>query len=924
MKSKRIISWNVLLASLIAALFGAVMNGCSDDKDELQGSQYGYVQFKLYKSASYVLEKSTESGASTRANLDKLSEAQKIELEMQYNGRSIIQTLVLNSYNDDNAEYGMRSDKLQLLVGEYRIVGYKLLNNLDEEITGYTAGSDDMFTIVSRGLTIKDLTADAQARGTVTFRLSKTGLSTRANGDEYLFKDIKIIDLQVMNTFTRVTEDIKGLKVTYEEGSVEHQNPDNPNDKYMDTGTAVCDSAIWLTAGTYRVTSYTTYSKTGAVQRELETATVSGEEFTISDNSLTEYANVPVKLSETAEYIKDYKALKKIWEALGGKNWGYYGIGEASGTNWNFNKELDMWGNQPGVTLDSNGRITGITLEGFGASGRVPDAIGQLTELKILALGSHSEKVVSGKLFNENRMKAEQIQEVRMDYKKTFLDYDPRENLSELLQDGINRNPNQKPIKKSNRITLKDTQIGGYTNNITFISKAVLRLKNLQQFYIANSPILAEDIAEDWENTQSEYAIAYENEDLGWEKMTELTDIELYNCSELTKLPDFLKNLPNLQVLNAACNKSIQGEQLKEDWEGLIDGKAGSQIQILYLSYNNLEKFPENLCDADGTGKMEKLGLLDCAYNNLSGELSPLGSNVTLTTLTLNNNSITKIPKDFCGFTDQVETLDFSHNALEYLPNIFNAKSVYVMGSVNFSYNKIGSKGGKNFDPSEVSELDHERGIYLDETKKYNGINASTVTLSYNEISEFPTELFQAESPITIIDLSNNRLTKIPQYSLTPKDGKYKNTYMLTTIDLRFNKLTELSDDFRATTLPYLSNMDVGYNCFSKFPTQPLNSSQLQAFGIRHQRNEKGERTLREWPEGITSCPSLIQLQIGSNDIRKVEETMTAKLYIVEIKDNPNISIDMTSVCSYIEAGMYMLIYDDTQDIRGCDALNIK
>ncbi len=52
-----------------------------------------------------------------------------------------------------------------------------------------------------------------------------------------------------------------------------------------------------------------------------------------------------------------------------------------------------MWGAQPGVSLNSNGRVTGLSLEGFGASGRVPDAIGQLTELEVLALGSHGEKV---------------------------------------------------------------------------------------------------------------------------------------------------------------------------------------------------------------------------------------------------------------------------------------------------------------------------------------------------------------------------------------------------------------------------------------------------------------------------------------------------------------------------------------------------
>ena len=83
----------------------------------------------------------------------------------------------------------------------------------------------------------------------------------------------------------------------------------------------------------------------------METQAVSGETFTVEDNQLTEYAVVPVLVSETAENIKDYLALKEIWEKMGGKNWKYYGQTYPEGANWNFNKDIDMWGDQPGVTL---------------------------------------------------------------------------------------------------------------------------------------------------------------------------------------------------------------------------------------------------------------------------------------------------------------------------------------------------------------------------------------------------------------------------------------------------------------------------------------------------------------------------------------------------------------------------------------------
>lgn len=899
----------IFLLPLVAGLLlVAVATGCSDDDEALQ-SQYGYVQFRLYKSASF------EGGTTTRVTdkLESLSDAQKIMVVMMHNGTTVSQTLPLNAYNADNAEYGLRSDKLQLLAGTYKIVGYYLYGKLDDVLLAGPAGEDNEFTVVGGGLREQALTVDAVSRGTVTFKLTKEGLGngtvTRAAG-QYLFSNIRYVDITVMNTFNRVVTPLKGMKVTYKEDSEKHQNPDNPNDKYMDTGVATCDSAVWLPAGTYQVVSYTTYSQKGITRPELETQSVRGKSFVVKDNEWTKDANVPIQLMETAEYIKDYKALKKIWEALDGKNW-KYNSGVVNNTvyssNWNFNKELDLWGNQPGVELDDNGRVIGLSFAGFGAKGSVPDAIGQLTELQTLAFGTHGE-TLSGRLFGEDEMtpdmNEEQKQRIRMHYKKTYLDYDPRLNMSELMQDGINRDGKQQPIKKNNRITLKDTQIGGLTNHITFVSKAIQRLTKLRMLYLANSPITFQNIATEWEDADSEYAKQYADEELSWSNLKDLTDVELYNCRNLTQIPEFIYALPELQLLNIACNKGIGPVQLRADWTRLADNEnTGPKLQILYMSYNNLERFPESA----SLRKMVKLGLLDCIHNNIE-RVEAFGTDVKLSELMLDYNRIEEIPEDFCAFTEQVEGLSFSHNKLKYIPNIFNAKSVYIMGSVNFSYNEIGLDGD-NIDCS---------------MEDYKGINASTVTLSYNKIVKFPTELFAAGSPISTIDLSNNLMKSIPENSLKPKNGNYKNTHLLTSIDLRFNKLTSLSDDFRATTLPYLSNMDVGFNCFSKFPTQPLNSSQLKAFGIRHQRDAEGNRILREWPTGITACPSLLQLQIGSNDIRKVSETLTPQLYILDIADNPNIAIDVTSVCAYIQAGMYMLFYDTTQDIRGCDALGIE
>lgn len=107
--NKKLYSILFFVPLIVSLLAMTVVTGCSDDDEPLQ-STYGYVQFKLLKSASM------DKGTTTRAvtdKLDKLSDAQKVKVVMQYNGSTITQTLLLDSYNAENAEFGLRSDKLK-------------------------------------------------------------------------------------------------------------------------------------------------------------------------------------------------------------------------------------------------------------------------------------------------------------------------------------------------------------------------------------------------------------------------------------------------------------------------------------------------------------------------------------------------------------------------------------------------------------------------------------------------------------------------------------------------------------------------------------------------------------------------------------------------------------------------------------------
>lgn len=899
--NKKLYSILFFVPLIVCLLAMTVVTGCSDDDEPLQ-STYGYVQFRLLKSASM------DKGTTTRAvtdKLDKLNDAQKVKVVMQYNGSTITQTLLLNAYNAENAEIGLRSDKLKLLTGTYTVIGYYLYDKLDNVLYAGPAGENNAFTIVSDGLHTQNLSVDAVARGMVTFKLVKDFVKTRATGEEaYPLSNILAIDITVKNLFTQELTTINSIRVKYVEDFTDKPEEKDYADaeRNQETSYAECDTVAWLKAGTYQISSYTTYSDKKA-KNVLEVATVqTSKSFVVKDNEVTEDAEVPVRLDETAEYIKDYIALKAIWKKMDGPNWKYYGESSPMGVNWNFNKDIDLWGNQPGVQLLDNGRVALLSLAGFGAKGVVPDEIGQLTELRILSLGTHDEKL-GGHLFDNYsvNMSEEQRKAMRMDYDTKFLSRDAREDLSGILRKGINDNPKMKPIKSS-RISTKDVQFGAFTNGITGVSKAIMRLTKLEQFFIANSPIRSDGFFVEVKPDSPYYE---EQDEWKWENMTTLTDIEIYNCRYLETLPvKMLKNLPELVSLNVARNPGIYAEDrdvLRENWEEIIgeDSKCADKIQLLYLGYNKLKGFPKS----DLLKKMKKLSLLDCTDNEIE-TLNAFGKEVKLMKVYLDNNKIKEIPgieenglKYFFGWND-LETFSCTNNLLTKVPNIFNAKSDFVMGTVDFSNNQIdGFEDGEN----------------------HRGINASTVNLHHNKFTEFPKLLFEKESPMQTLNLSANGMTTIPKGALK---GKTSLEY-LTSLDLTYNKLSSLTDDFYVINMPVLYGLDLSYNQFSKFPTQPLSINYLVVFGIRHQRDNNGNRTLREWPTGLYKNPSLKAFYIGSNDLRKIDDTISPTILMFEIKDNPNISIDISDVCPYIKAGRYTLVYDKSQDIRGCDALDL-
>ena len=429
----------------------------------------------------------------------------------------------------------------------------------------------------------------------------------------------------------------------------------------------------------------------------------------------------------------------------------------------------------------------------------------------------------------------------------------------------------QPAIKKS-IVQPKDVIHGDMTNGITGISEAIGNLKKLEVLYIANSPITSLP------------------ESLG--DLESCTDLEIYNCPGLKAFPLQLARMKNLTQLNMAMNPQLAAA-FPDGIKALAEGDAGKTLQILYLGYNNIASLPTEV------SKMKKLGKIDMIYNKLTA-LPAFGKDVNLVQGTFDYNEIARIEKDadgyFCGM-DDVESLSFSHNELTEFPDIFDASSIYIMASIDFSYNKISK---------------------VERTK---GINTNNLSLAGNALKTFPKDLFTAGSPLTVLNLSGNQIEEI-----TNDDIKGEKTYMMTSLDLSNNRLKKLPDDMNGTYMPHLYGIDISGNQFSAFPWGLANISYLNTLIMRNQRDGDGNRVYKEWPTNIGNHKGLRALLLGGNDIGKVPETERLSYLIntLDVSDNPSIVLNVSSVCPYIKAGMYLLIYDTTQDIRGCDYLTLE
>lgn len=872
MKLSRIIA--LMAVALCSLLY---LGGCSKvEEPDNRDLAYGHVQFKLYKEVSYPGTKADQ--------LEYLGDVAKIKVTLRYGENLISQTMVASAANDEAAEFGLRSDKLKLLAGDYRVLTFVLYDKLDNVVyEGVPSTSHESFTVVAGGLVQHDLLASTVERGKVKFSLVKD-LSdftdtpdTKAAVRSYTFDEISFVTISVRTGNT--STEFEMLPTDF---AIHFDETDDQEDGYR-TSSFVCDTLLSLRAGNYAIQSYSLFDES---RKLLETNDDLDASFVVEDNKVTEAA-VPVKLHEADEYIKDYYALYEIWKSLHGPEWRYVGEDYPAGCNWDFNKDPDLWGDQPGVSLHSNGRVALVNISGFGFYGDMSPALGQLTELVELYLGTHND---SNLLHYDPTIAPGQGTARRMERHKEYLAaMHPATQMAEPIARALAENGIVIPetamyetmqeadiidgVTGRMRIQPMDLNHGKLCNGLTSLPAEIGKLTKLEQLFIANGAL-----------TELPAEMA---------NLVSCTDLELYNCPHMKKFPMVLAKMPELVTLQVANNRQWEADDLLEGLKALATGPSAEKLQLLYFNQNSLEVIPKEIKN------MKKLGLLDFASNKIHTIEEPWGTDIKPVQLYLDNNQLTSFPVDengvFC-FMDDAETFSVRNNKFTEFPDIFDAKSMYTINSIDFSYNEIsGFQNGENF----------------------KGLKVNTLTLANNApMTKYPIEIAKSNSTVAYVNVRGCNISEIPDGSF-----EYENSIYLTSLDLSYNDLDDLPWDLHAGNLPYLYGVELSYNKFKEFPWEPLDSQYLTVFAIRGQRDDNGARCLADWPEGIYQHRGLRGFYIGSNNLGKIEDTISTICYYLDISDNPEIIFDASDVCYAIQVGAYILIYDQTQDIRNCPIL---
>ena len=327
------------------------------------------------------------------------------------------------------------------------------------------------------------------------------------------------------------------------------------------------------------------------------------------------WAAFPAEAAAQGSVASDRAALEALYDATGGPGW-------TDDTNWKTSAPLGEW---HGVSVDADGRVTGLELQDNGLTGPMPPALANLARLQWLYLGRNAlTGPVPAWLGNLVELRSLSLSSNAL----TGPIPGGLGNLVDLrwLQLGWNALTGPVPAWLGNLVELRSLGLGG--NHLTGpIPGGLANLVNLEWLY------------------------------LGWNELTGPVPAWLGNLVELRSLglggnhltgtiPGGLANLVNLESLNLGDNALT----------GSLPGRLGSLVELkeLYLHDSGLTgPIPGEL------GNLANLESLNLGGNTLTGPIpGELGSLANLLDLTLRNNLLSGPLPERLTRLSRLRTLD--------------------------------------------------------------------------------------------------------------------------------------------------------------------------------------------------------------------------------------------------------------------------
>ncbi|XP_065181481.1 protein flightless-1 homolog [Sycon ciliatum] len=371
------------------------------------------------------------------------------------------------------------------------------------------------------------------------------------------------------------------------------------------------------------------------------------------------------------------------------------------------------------------------------------------------------------------------------------------------------------------------------------------------------------------------------------------------NHSTLESLPPQIAKLKKLEHIHIAHN------QMKELTNALV---LLPRLRTINARYNELtdEGIPEQLFALD------ELSTVDFSHNALDNIPENLDDARGLQVLSLSNNQIKELPKALFVELNDLHHLDLSNNKLETIPP--QLRRLHHLNTLNLANNPLAQ--------SKLRALRH-----------LNSLTVLNLSGTQRSMGNLPDTLHEGTPYLEELDLSHNSFTFVPQtvYELTK----------LRRVNFSHNQITELTAQIEVWI--GLVTFNVCHNELKAIPNGICKLTELRRVfvsdnkltfdgipvGIGRLVNLEvfaaARNRLQCIPDGLCRCAHLRRLVLNNNELVTLPETIhfLKNLEALDLRHNPNLVMPPKPVTENNEAAaqFYNIDFDVEKLKRGETAI---